>query len=221
MKFLNGKWQKYLLLIPVIFLIANAFYFMHATQEIENTLLMEKYTETINMVDMLAAAVEANDDRYWEDHEQNIVDSVEFTDKLYQVYAGAFKPVDGDLVLISERIVHSAPFDPLVYDEFITAISEQESGRVDVWYGEGTQYSRELHLYFKWMPLYSMPGERYLVVAGVSHYSVTVNVPMWVSAGQWGSMGVTFIINVSLILLLARLGHVYEQRDGDKWRKER
>lgn len=217
MKLFNNRKYRYFLLLPLLILILNALYFKYTAQEIQNTLLRDKYTQINDAVEMLAAAVEANPDRIWVDHESNICRSVEYLDNLYQVYAGAFKPVGGELVLITERIVHSVPFDPFAYDEFKTAISEQESGRIDVWYGQGTQYSQELQLYFRWMPLYSSSDERYLVVAGVSHYSVTNAVPMWVSAGQWASMTITFLLNAALITLIIHLSNIYKCCDGDKY----
>jgi len=93
-KFLNNRKRKYLTILPFVFLILNAFYYMHASDEIQNTLLQEKYEEITNAVDMLAAAVEANPERVWQEHEHNIRDSVEFMDQLYQLYAGAYKLID-------------------------------------------------------------------------------------------------------------------------------
>jgi len=77
-----------------------------------------------------------------------------------------------------------------------------------------------LHLYYRWMPLYSPEHERFLVIGGVSSYSVTKNVSLWVSVGQWVSMIITFALNIWLVLLITRLGNVYESRTGDKWREE-
>jgi len=207
----NNKW-KYLILVPIIFLVANGIYFRHAAKEIQNALLSEKYREAVDIVDMLAAAVEANAERRWLDHEQNMVASVEFIDRLYQVYAGAYKPVGGELALVTERHYETSPFEPFDFAEFAEMAAARESGDLVVGYAPEAQPYRGLHLYFRWMPLYSPPGERYLVVAGVSQYSVTSTIPLWVSAGQWVSMALTFAINVSLILLIARLGYIYERR---------
>jgi len=219
MKFLTNKWGKFLVLVPVLFLALNAFYFMHASKEIQNALLREKYDETINFVEMLSSAVEANTERVWSDHEQNIINSVEYADKLYQIYAGAYKLVDDNLILINECFYETSPFEPFDFVEFTDAAMTQESGSLIIGYTPENQKYRELNLYFKWMPLYSPPNERYLVIAGVSKYSVTSAVPLWVSMGQLVNMGVTFIINTWLILLLVRLGYIYEDRKGEKWRK--
>jgi hypothetical protein len=217
MEFLNNFRRKYLLLIPVVFLLFNAFYNLYVIRSIKDVLLEEKYIETVNSIDMLGAAVDANNSRYWEDHEQNISASINFMDNLPMVFAAAYKPVDGVYTLITER-EYSTNFDPMVYSEFIKAIKTQTSGGVVVGFTpEGGDY-RKLHLNFRYMPTYSPPEERYLVVTGVSHYSVMVHVPTIFTFGQWVSTLITFAINVWLIALIARHGRdcKCEKRDiGD------
>ena len=93
-------WRKYLVLSPIVYLLLSSFFFMYASKEIQNSLMQEKYFEIVHAVDMLAAAVEANPDKTWQDHERNIVDSVEYLDRLYQVYAAAFEPANGELIRI-------------------------------------------------------------------------------------------------------------------------
>jgi hypothetical protein len=219
MKIYNGKWGKFLILTPVLFLILNAIYFMYASKEIRQTLLDEKYVEIVNAVDMLSAAVEANSERLWFDHEQNIKDSIEYYDILPQIFAAAYKVIDGELVIFTDRVYETSPLEPLERDEFIQAVFSNEQGSIVIGDKPKNQEYREVYLYYRWMPIYSAPDERYLIVMGVSYYSVSSTVPMWVSVGQWASMGVTFAINIWLILLLVRLGHIYESRQGDKWRK--
>lgn len=221
MSILNNRRGKKLLLLPVIFLALNAVFFSHATKEIEKTLLQGKYEDAMNFVDMLAAAVEATTEREWQDHEKNIRDSVEFVDQLHQVYAGAYKQIDGRLTLITERYYETSIFEPLDYPEFTDAISAHDHGKLVIGYTPEEQDYRELHLYYRWMPLYSPTGDRYLVAAGVSRLSIRPVVAQWVSTSQLASMAITFALNVWLVVLLTRLGYVYEQRAGDKWRDRR
>jgi len=181
--------------------------------------LKEKYEEIINAVDMLEAAVDANPKREWQEHERNIRDSVEFMDKLYQVYAAAYKPVGDNIVLITERFYETSPLEPFDSKDFRDAIILQEKGTLTIGYAPENQTYREMLLYFRWMPVYTSPNERYLVVAGVSQYSVTVSISLWVSIGQWVSMAITFLLNAWLIILLIRLGYIYEQRGENKWRR--
>ena len=207
MKFINNKRKKYLILLPMVFLLLNAFYFMYATKEIKNALLQEKYVETAHAVDMLYAAVEATVDREWCDHKLNIRDSIEYLDTLYQIFAAAYKVIDGNLVIFTERVYETSPLEPLERDEFIQAVFSNEKGSIVLGDTPKDQQYREVHLYYRWMPLYSPPSERYLVVIGVSTYSVTAKVALWVSGGQWASMLITFVINVWFVILLARLNN--------------
>ena len=221
LKFLNHKRYKYFIMLPVVFLLLSALYYKYEIKEIQGALLLENYNKAVNYVDVLASAVEANKERKWLDHEQNICDAVEFIDQLYQMYGAAYKLVDGQLLLITERFYETSPFELLDFTEFCDTVFGQESGGLIIGYAPESQAYRALHIYFQWMPLYSPENERYLVVAGASAYSVTSTIPLWVSAWQWVSMGITFILNVCLIMLLARLGHIYEQRGGDVYREGR
>jgi len=219
MRFLNHVYYKYFVMLPVVFLILNALFFAYASREVRNTLFLEKYDEIVTSVDMLAA-VEEKTDCEWFDHEKTIRDAAEFMDRYYQVFAGAYKFSDGNLVLISERFYETSPFEPLDYPVFIETVLSHENGNLVIRYTPENQEYRDLHIYFKWMPSFLPPQEQYLVAAGVSKYSITKTVSLWVSVGQWVSTAITFVINTLLIILIARLGHIYEQRNGDKWREE-
>jgi len=213
--FLNGGRHKYLLLLPILFLVLNSLYYRYVIEEIKVALLNEKYIEIVNAVNMLEAAIEANPERQWLDHEANLRDSVEFLDKLYQIYAGAYKYVGNQLELVTERFYETSPLEPLDYIEFIETVTTHESGSLVIGYAPEQQPYMEFNLYFKWMPLYSPINERFLVVAGVTSYSIVSNISVWVSVGQWVSTAITFTLNVWLILLLTRIGNVYDKRSGE------
>ena len=207
LSFLNDRKRKYLILVPIVFLLLNAYFFQYANQRIEDTILQEKYIETVNHVNMLAAAVEANESRFWEDHEHNIVDAMSFVDMLPLTFAAVYKPVDGELTLISERD-YATTFDPRDYDKFLSAIASQDSGNVVVGFTPQGGVYRDMHLYYTHMPLYAPPEQRYLAVTGISKYSVISKIPLWVSAGQWVSMAQTFALQVWIIVLVARVKHI-------------
>ena len=134
---------------------------------------------------MLAAGVEAEPDRPWYDHEYNIRDAVEYLDNLPQIYAAAFKVVCDEHVLFTERFAESSPFKPFDYPDFEAAITSQVFDHIVINYTPEGQLNRDLHVYFRWMPLYSGSGEQYLVVVGVSKYSIVSNAYIWLSAGMW------------------------------------
>ena len=218
MVFLSDSRKKYLILLPVVCLLLNALYFQYAVRKIESAMLRQKLVEVTDAIDMLAAAVEANPDRLWSEHERNLCGSVEYLDGLYQIYCAAYKPVDGELSLMTGRQFETSEFEPLDHPEFVEAIHTRETGGLVVGYAPKDQPYRELHLYFRWMPLYSAAGERFLLVAGVSRYSIITQIPVWVSAGQWASMAVTFILNVWLVILIARMGAGREKSEDEKQR---
>jgi len=207
--------------LPILFLVLNALYYKYVSEEITGALLNEKYIEIVNAIDMLDAVVMADPERQWLDYEANICDSIEFLDGLYQVYAGAYKYIDDQLVLITERFYETSPLEPLEYDEFNNTVKTQESGTLEIGYTPERQPYMEFKLYYKWMPQYSPKDERFLVVAGVSLYSVVSNISIWVSVGQWVSAVITLFLNIWLILLITRLGSVYDNRKKEKWRENR
>ena len=80
--------------------------------KIQTEFLNEKIMELADRTEMLAAGIESNPEIPWYEHEANIVSAVEYIDRLYQVYAEAYKIVDGELVLISDRHYETSIFDP-------------------------------------------------------------------------------------------------------------
>lgn len=214
MGFLNGSKKKYLALLPIVFLLLNAVYFQQASVNIEETLLQHKYIEAVDHIDMLAAAVEADTSRYWEDHEKHIRDSIGFIDSLHLTFAAAYKPVDDEWKLISARD-YAANFDPFMYEEFTAEIAKHDTGSINLGFQPDNGPRHIMRLYFKKTPMYAPPGHRYLLVAAVSRYSVDTRIPAWVSAGQWASTLVTFVLNVWLILMIARIGTIYKEHKSE------
>jgi hypothetical protein len=205
--FVGDKRKRFLILLPIIFLLISAIFFQYAMKKIKDTILEEKYVETARHVDMLATAIDANESHPWEDHEQNIRASVNYLSYQPMTFAAAYKPVNGELTLITEKS-GTTSFDPLIYSEFVDAASAQDSGRLDIEFAPDNGPHRVIHLYFRHMPNYSSPEERSLVVAGISQYSLVTTIPAWVSAGQWVGMAITFILNVWLIIMISRVGDI-------------
>ena len=194
------NWQTYLALIPMVIVIICACLLKNATTEV---LIKEKYVEIINSIDSMAASLERTTNRDWQEHESNIVGAVEFFDNLTEVYGAAYKYTDGELGIITERYSESTLFDPFDYDIFIKAIHTETSGKMIIGYvPDGGRY-RELHIYFRWMPLYTPELERYLVVAGVSELSIVSTIPLWLSAGYWIGIAVTVALNMWHVVQVA------------------
>jgi hypothetical protein len=212
---------KALILLAVVLLLGNAIFLRHATFEMNDALLREKINDAVAFVDMLGAAVDANIERPWLQHEMNIRNSVEYMDGMYQVFAAAYEQTDGGLMLTTHRDFETSIFEPLDYPEFTAAIAKNDSGHLVIGYTPERQEYRNLHLYFRWMPLYSDWPHRYLVVAGVTNLSVATSIADWVTFGWVASMGVYFLVLLAVVIVVARVGYVYDHRSGaDKWRKE-
>ena len=218
---LNGKW-RFLLLIPLIILIAQSMYFRHVINAVQHDLLMEKYHETQVSVDVLGVMVEACPTMDCKACVIKTIHAVEYIDLLHQVYGAAYRIVDGEPVLLTQRFCEVSQLDPFDYPEFVRAINEYNYGQFKIYYqpSPGDTW-RDLYMYFRWMPFDPTSEDRILAIIGVSRYSVVSEISSWVSAGIWISTIVTFLINAFLVGLLARLGHVYENRTGEKWRERR
>ena len=209
------------MLLPMIFLVLNAAYFSIADRKIKSVMLNEKYLEIVSMIDMLAAAVEANKTLSGPEHEAGVVKAMEHVDQLYQVYAAVYRFNNGKLELITHRNFETSIFEPMDFTEFAEMIDEQGAGKLVIGYTPEHQAHRELHLYFRWTPLYLSHEERFLLIAGVSEHSILTPIPLWIAVGQWASMFITFALTTWVIILAVRLGHVYKQRSGgEKWRDE-
>ena len=221
MAFMSDNRWKFLVLIPFAALIVSALFFQYATGEIQGALLRETFASTSGYVEMLSAAIEANPVRNAEAYERNVVDSIEYVNSQHPVYASAYKFVDGELFHATGRAFEASAFEPLRYPDFVQAITRLDRGDVAIEYAPEGEARREVYLHFRWMPLYAAPARRYLVVVGVTRDSVTARVAEWVAVGQWACVAVTFALNMWLVLLLMRLGYVYDARAGVKWRSRR
>ena len=69
------------------------------------------------------------------------------------------------------------------------AVSNQERGNLIIGYTPDEQSYRDVYIYFRWMPLYSPEGEQYLVVMGVTEYSIVAKTHAWISYGTGGILG--------------------------------
>ena len=216
MNILKSKKLRFLLLIPLLFLICDAVYWRYATKEIDDSHLREKYVEIVNFVDMLTITVNADVARGRSGYGDGIRDATEFIDNLHQVFAAAYRlEPDGNLLLLTSRTYETSIFEPLDYPSFCEKIQTGDSGEITIGYTPENQAYRELHLYFRWMPTVINAAEKYLVVAGISEHSVTSHMALWVSIGQWVSTIIVFSLIVWLVVMLADCyGHLSKLIDG-------
>ena len=169
-------------LLIVVALIAAAIILPLA---IQSAFLVEKLHTVTDAVNMLAAGIEMDPQKPWFEHEMQIIGSVESLDQLEQVYASAFKITDSEPILLTERYYETSPFEPFEYADFVSAITEYEYGHININYAPESQSNRDIHVYYRWMPLYSPVGEQYLVIVGISKHSVLSKAHLWLSVGLW------------------------------------
>ena len=193
--------RKYFVWISVVLLIPLVFYFYFVTDEINTALLNENIVKIRDEINLLAAAVEADPDLHWTEHEKNIIAYVEDLDAINQVVAAVY---DNDLILQTERYALTSPFEPLEYPEFVTAIRTNTQGMLTIGYTPLDQAYRDLHIFYRWMPSYAPPEEQYLVFGGVSKFTVVSEVQKFVLFGLWGSLTINFLMNVLYLVLFVR-----------------
>lgn len=227
MTFLNSRWLKYVILIPFIFMILNAVYNINATNEIENVLMNEKYGDLVACVDMLSAEVGDNvKNEAGYSYDDRVLTVLKYLGTVKNTYSTAYILKDGQLELLSEKYGEREPFSPRNYPELMEAAKFRENGHLIMAYTSEEGSRQEMQMYFRWMPdKTSIKDDEYparvLLVAAVSNHSFADIVNLWVSVGQWAGMGLTLIINIWMVTLIARLGYIFDQRRGDKWRDER
>jgi len=218
MAFMGHRRYKYLLLIPIAVLILNVMLLQFALGENDKAMLDEKYISIFRYIEMLGAGVDANPERLAIDHAKNIKDYIESVDKIYQVFAEGYKHTENGLERFTERFYETSMFEPLDHPEFVEAVEGSECGKIIIGFLPEEQEFRDMHLYFRWMPLYSAKEDQYLAVGGVSKYSITARPSPWVNIGNMTTIGINFVLQIILIVWLSQVGYVYGRRGGGKWR---
>jgi len=220
-KIFSSSKRKFLFLIPLAFLVINSLFNVYTTNEIQRALLLEKCDDIVTWINTLSAEVnsDALSGNYTYSDRLSVIAA--FFDSRHDVYARAYVRHDDTLDLISEQTPDLTPFDPCNYEEFTKAALNQDSGILIIKYKPTDMAEiREMHVYFKWMPSQGYQSVRVLFVAAVSKYSVFNTVGFWVALGQWTGTLINFCLFVLALIILSFLGSIWQQRKGDKWRKE-
>ena len=212
--------KKRVLFLTVLVLIALSYYNLYSVRVIKSTQLEEKFVEIKNIIDTVAAAINADADTHWTYHERNVIAHTESIDRLEQVYAAAYKYDGESLVLMTVREYETSPLDPFDFPESDVMFSGAESGRFLIRYKPDFQTERDMHLYYRWMPSYSAPYEKYLVIGGVTEYSIQTQIPTIFTIGQWvGTVIITALFFIFVFVDLA-LGHIWSQRGRNPYREK-
>ena len=192
MKFIKANSEMLSMILLIVLLVGLCiFCSWYGKREIKDALLQEKYTEIVNIVNMLAVVTNGDD-------EEILIKAAEFIDEINQIYGAVYKVTNGELMILTARNFETSIFDPLDYADFIDAISGQDKGGAVIGYTPENQSFREMHIYFRWM------AGKYLIVAGASEHSVTTKVNGWTFAGQAASASVIFIFAAVISFMIPR-----------------
>ena len=214
------SWLRALLVLPFLVLAGQGIYFRNVNQEIDSALAQEKYNEIVNFVEIMNHGVGAMiaQGAPVEAVEKSLASAVEFVDQMREVFAAVYRmDENGEPQLISTRYFGDTQtmFEPIQYARFLQqALSNRGRGEFSVSYNAAVGPMRTLRIYYRWLPDASNPDERYLVAAGVTQLAATAKVGDWVSIGQMASMGVTFVLQMALAVMLLRTGRLKKTRGG-------
>ena len=198
LEILNDPKKKLIYFLAFVFILFNVWYNLYEVRAINQAMLDEKYTDIKKGIDMICEAAS---------EESGLIAAVEFLDAVPFVFAAVYTQT---LEVISERYFVS-DFDPLIYPELIQAIEKNDSGALTVHYAPDDMEPHDLRLCFR------RTGE-FIIIAGVSKYSVSTAVPVLFSAGQWLSTAIVSALFVIFVFMDAMLGYVWVQRGEKKWR---
>ena len=221
MSILNHKYLRYIVLLPLLVMLLATFYFAWVTSEINTTLLAEKRLEKKLEIDLIADQIDdflvADGDWYTYAYEPIITKRLASLDAQPYTFAALY---DSALNNISARTPsYNSFFEPTSYPGFADEARRNVSGYAVLSYKPDGEKARDMYVYYRWIPTDTDLSGRYLAVVAVSNYSVTNRISDWVGIGAMALIIVVTALNVILTMLLARLGHIYEQRNGGKHRR--
>jgi len=218
---LNTKARYLLVVVPFVVIFLFSLAYLNLRQETAAAILHEKFVEKQQSVDLLAAQVDAyiatpayqsGFGRFELILSAGLaqVDAQPFT------YAALY---DGQMDNVSARTPsYSSAFEPLTDAAFQDAVRANDSGTYVLPYTPDGDETRDMHIYYRWIPTDSSFEGRYLAVVAVSRYSVESILPLGVWALPLALCAVTTALITAAVWLLRYLGEIYVSRKGGKWR---
>jgi len=190
---LKGR-RLFLFLIVAAVALAYLFFFQNVFQEIENLKLQEKIYDIERDVNIIANGIkfDAENMRHddWEANREfldaKVALGISEIDKEYAILARLYK--GDDLIKISTAThTFDEPFDPLSYPDLVDEIKAHRNTRGSfpysvTWYGAGDG-GHDLHLRYRWVPIVDHVDDPYLIIIGVSRYSIQSSIQTWLVVG--------------------------------------
>jgi len=205
----SGK-KKWLLLIPFLLIIGLIYVTTWAENTIEQLMFQEKCVEAQDMINTFCAMAEKTTDQmpesFWSD---TLRIGIERFDELPFVY-GALFTIQGDgLKLLSYRTIESegyvTPFDASAFPSFLELVATQKSGHIILPVDHTQLGLHEMYVYFKHVPAPSKNNEQdYVLVSGVSKYSVITEIPKILVISEWAMLIVLMLTIFFMFYVMIR-----------------
>ena len=221
MKLFNGKLRYLIVFIPFIFICLFALAYQNLKVEIEASLLREKFLEKQQSVDLLAGQIDA----YIETpafqsgygrFELILSAGMAHVDAQPFTFAALY---DEQLENVSARHPsYTSAFEPLNDSMFKDAVMSNEHGTYVMPFTPAGEETRDMHIYYRWIPSDVEMQGRYLAVIAVSRYSIESTMPDGVWYLPIAMCAVTTIFITAAVWLLCYLGEIYKSRSGNKHR---
>ena len=219
------KWLRkaQIVLIPAVIFLLNCAMGLWLSVKIDNALLAEKMVEKRLDIDLICAQIDdyVERDNDWDtyDYSAALRRSMAYLDEQPMTYAGMF---DEDMRDISQRTESYAgsPFEPMADLSFVDAACRNDHGDYIMPFTPRDEKTRDMHIYYRWVPSDRALTGRYLLVVAISSYSVTTPVSTQIVS----ALAVNIISALIVVIVYAaksiRLGYIYDMREGDPWRGE-
>ena len=217
-----GDSRKYLFQAGLLILIAFCLYFSASFRNMQEALIREKIDDRILCIDVICDEFsylpDSLDALSPDDCRTMIARMVESLDSNSKTYVELF---NGDLNSLTERYP-IFPETPFVIHEFPLLVQEMLDnlrGEMTVFFDMPGVSPHDLHIFYRWVQIDKATGSRLLLVVGISKFTLENDIAAWVSYGAIALIIITALFIVASIIVLCKLGHIYERRGGaDKWR---
>ena len=223
MNIFNDK-RKYLLILAILVLAGFCFYFNYIFRENENALVREMAWEKQQDVNLLCGIVdklvemdERTGNRYG--YDKVLKFAVQYIETNFRsTYAQVFDEKLNPLMPLNPGVGGGKKHNPLDYPEFVEAVQNNESGNLIYRYETAEAGKRDIYMTFRWIPTDVGHSQRYLVAVGISKYTITEQIDRKAVYGAVALIIVAAAYIIVCTVLIVRLGYIYDQREGDKWR---
>ena len=188
---ISGR-KKWLLLLPVILLICLIILIKISDNVIHQIMLQEKYVSVCDTVNTYGRAANVTNAKTIDAFELHTLrEAVESLDRLPYIY-GALYRIDeyGELERISGRYAENpahAAFDVHNYAAFVKMANEKQNGHITLRVTDSPLGEHDALIYYRWAPVTLPAQDRYLIVGGVTQFSVVTAIPAVINLSLWAA----------------------------------